>query len=89
MHQRDLYKNSNNGSLNDLEDRELDTRFGLLVVSGTIKDNHLPTKTNFDTNFSGDKNRATMSKRRFNFLLDCFRFYDRTSREPKKKKENM
>lgn len=86
---RALYKSPLDGSLKDLCDQELRALFGILILAGSLKDNHLSTKTMFDSSFSGDKYRATMSERRFSFLIDCLRFDDKLTRELRKAENKL
>ncbi|XP_057662243.1 piggyBac transposable element-derived protein 4-like [Diorhabda carinulata] len=77
--QRLKYKTSNS-TLSNITNIELDAFFGLLILSAVLKDNHLSTDLLFNTEYSGNKYRATMSKERLNFIVNCLRFDDLDSR---------
>lgn len=63
---------------------EINALIGLLLLAARKKDNHLTTSELFDPTESGTKYNATMSKDRFDFLLNCLRFDDKTTREERK-----
>lgn len=69
--------------------KELKALIGLLIFSGAMKDNHLPTQMMFDDLFCGCRYRATMSRERFNFLINCLRFDDKKTREERKKESKL
>lgn len=83
------YSKSNDGSLKNIDKDELHALLGLLILSAVLKDNHLPSRDMFDTTLSGDRYRATMSERRFSFLLSCLRFDDKTTRENRKRTDKL
>ncbi|KAJ0171852.1 hypothetical protein K1T71_012615 [Dendrolimus kikuchii] len=59
---------------------EIRALIGLLVLTATFKDNHLSTDELFDTSFSGSRYITTVSKDRFELLLQCLRFDDKSLR---------
>ncbi|CAG5015609.1 unnamed protein product [Parnassius apollo] len=59
---------------------EVTALLGLLIQSATIKSNHLPTRTLFDHKRSAITFKACMSADRFEFLLRCLGFDDKTTR---------
>ncbi|CAK1580443.1 unnamed protein product [Parnassius mnemosyne] len=59
---------------------EVKALLGLLIQSAAIKSNHLPTRTLFDHKRSAITFKACMSADRFDFLLRCLRFDDKTTR---------
>lgn len=66
-------------------DEELDALIGLLIYSAARKDNHLPTTLLFDPRQCGIWYRASMSVKRFEFLLRALRFDDKHTRNPQDK----
>lgn len=48
------------------------------------KDNHIPTLMMFDDSLCGLRHRATISRGIFNFLINCFTFVERETREERK-----
>jgi hypothetical protein len=59
---------------------EVKALLGLLIQSAALKSNHLPTRTLFDQKRSAITFKACMSAERFDFLLRCLRFDDKTTR---------
>lgn len=60
--------------------REIRALFGVLVLTAVMKDNHLSSDELFDTSFSGSRYVAAMSRDRFDYLISCLRFDDKTLR---------
>ncbi|CAH2108113.1 unnamed protein product [Euphydryas editha] len=60
---------------------EIYALIGLLLLSARKKDNHLTTAELFDSSESGTKYISVMSKDRFDFLLNCLRFDDKSTRQ--------
>lgn len=79
------YKEPGHFSLKDVDAEEIEAYLGVLILTAALKDNHLPVKLLFDSNYCGDRYRATMTERRFQFITDCLRFDDKNSRETRKK----
>ncbi|CAK1596514.1 unnamed protein product [Parnassius mnemosyne] len=59
---------------------EVQALFAILTLSAAMKDNHLSTDELFDSSFSGTRYVAVMSRDRFDFLLRCLRFDDKSIR---------
>lgn len=57
---------------------------GLLLLAARKKDNHLTAAELFDPSESETKYISVMSKDRFDFLLNCLRFDDKSTREERK-----
>ncbi|XP_060879204.1 piggyBac transposable element-derived protein 4-like [Metopolophium dirhodum] len=87
--QRENYKNKNSANLSDLTLSELNALFGLLILAAALKNNHLTTNLLFDSSFCGNRYRATMSEKRFCFLINCLRFDDRTTRLHRKNETKL
>jgi hypothetical protein len=68
---------------------ELRALLGLLVLSGALKNNHLSSKELFDPSICGSQNIAAMSCERFEFLIKCLHFDDRSTREERKKTDKF
>lgn len=79
--ERDRYKQSGNSSLMDTSSLEINALFGLLILSAALKNNHLTTEMLFDESYSGSRFKSTMSRTRFNFLVNCVRFDNKTTRK--------
>lgn len=60
--------------------RELEALIGLIILSAGMKNNHLSTEYLFDSSYCGNNYRATLSERRFKFLLNTLRFDDKETR---------
>lgn len=87
--QRENYKNKTSANLSDLTLSELNALFGLLILAAALKNNHLTTNLLFDSSFCGNRYRATMSEKRFCFLINCLRFDDRTTRLQRKNETKL
>ena len=59
---------------------ELKALFGLLYLAGLQKSGKRKAEELFDSKWSGEMYRCTMSLKRFQFLLICIRFDDRDTR---------
>lgn len=59
---------------------EIKALLGIMIFSALHKDNSLNTAIMFDPSVSGNVYRACFSEKRFQFLLDCLRFDDKTTR---------
>lgn len=74
------------GTFSEIEStEELLALFGLFIYGAAKKDNHLSTSILFNSNQCGTWYKAAMSKCRFEFLVSCIRFDDKTVRDPKDK----
>lgn len=78
--QRENYGENCNANLNDTNIVELKALLGILVLSAALKDNHMSTEMLFNTSYSGDRYKATMSEARFRFLINCLRFDNKETR---------
>lgn len=63
---------------------EVRALIGILTLTTAMKDNHLPSKEIFDTTFCGNRYRSTMSNERFDFLISCLRFDDKSTRRQRR-----
>jgi len=72
------------GSLQPVTMEELEALFGILYLAAALKSNHLTAEMMFQPEFCGYKFVATMSRRRFEFLISCLRFDDGSTREERK-----
>lgn len=63
---------------------EVRALIGILTLTAAMKDNHLPSKEIFDTTFCGNRYRSTMSNERFDFLISCLRFDDKSTRQQRR-----
>lgn len=63
---------------------ELRALIGILTLSAALKDNHLPSRELFDTTFCGNRYRSTMSCERFDLLINCLRFDDKSTRQERR-----
>nr|CAI5822388.1 unnamed protein product [Callosobruchus analis] len=68
---------------------ELRALLGIIFLSAALKNDHLLAKLLFDTSYSGERYRTTMSRERFNFLINSLRFDDQETREERKKCNNF
>ena len=66
---------------------ELKALFGLFILTAALKDGHLSVDEMFDANMSGSSYKATMSKERFRFLIDCLRFDAKETRNSRKQND--
>lgn len=65
---------------NDTSKEEVKALIGILVLTAALKDNHLTLDELFNTEYSGTRYVSCMRKKRFDFLLRCLQFDDRTFR---------
>ncbi|GBP82496.1 PiggyBac transposable element-derived protein 4 [Eumeta japonica] len=70
-------------------EEELTALFGLLLLSAAKKDNHLTSLELFDPVFSGTRYISVMSRERFDFLLNCLRFDDKSTRDERKAQDKF
>lgn len=63
-----------------IDGTELKALLGILVLTAALKDNHLTSRELFDSTYCGNRYRACMSAERFDFLINCLRFDDKTTR---------
>lgn len=63
---------------------EIKALIGVLTLSAAMKDNHLPSRELFDVSFCGNRYRSTMSCERFEFLINCLRFDDKSTRQERR-----
>lgn len=68
---------------------ELTALLGLLLLSAAKKDNHLTSLELFDPTFSGTRYISVMSRERFDFLLNCLRFDDKSTRNDRKAQDKF
>lgn len=86
--QRQNYKIINS-TLRDTCNEEFRAFVGLLILAAVLKDNHLSAKLLFDSDYCGDRYRATLSRERFLFLTYCLRFDDRETREERRAQSKL
>lgn len=60
-----------------------------MVLSAALKNNHATTDLIFDSSYCGNRFRATLSEKRFCFLINCLRFDDRTTRLQRKSETRL
>lgn len=70
--------------LQEINKTELMALFGLLYFAGVLKDAHLSLDDMWSEKFGVAIFRYTMTKNRFEFLLNCLRFDDKTTRAERK-----
>ncbi|CAB3260812.1 unnamed protein product [Arctia plantaginis] len=70
-------------------EEELTALLGLLLLSAAKKDNHLTSLELFDPTFSGSRYISVMSRERFDFLLNCLRFDDKSTRNERKAQDKF
>lgn len=68
---------------------ELDAFLGILLFSAVMKDNHLPSRSMFDSTLCGSRYRAVMSRERFEFLLLAIRFDDKDTRQERSNEDPL
>lgn len=68
---------------------EIKALFGLLYLSGVLKDAHLTVDDLWSPVFGPVLFRCTMSKNRFEFLVNCLRFDNKETREERKKTDKL
>lgn len=78
--QRMRYSAQTKATISNVNLTELKALFGLIILAAAMQNNHLSTNLLFDDSFCGSRYVATMSKERFNFLINCLRFDDKISR---------
>ena len=86
--QRKNYKTTNT-TVRDTCIEEMKASIGILFLSAALKDNHLCTKLLFDSDFCGDRYRASMSRERFMFITYCIRFDDKETREERRAESKL
>ena len=64
---------------------EIKALFGILIKTAALKDNHLTTVEMWDNLNGRIWYKATMNRDRFNFLINCLRFDDKSTRLERKK----
>ncbi len=69
--------------------QELQAFIGILILSGCQRDNHLSTREMWDPAIGTPIYRATMSRARFEFLVDCLRFDDPDTREQRRQTDRL
>lgn len=70
--------------IQDTNKTELMALFGLLYFAGVLKDAHLSLEDMWSEKFGVAIFRLTMTKNRFEFLLTCLRFDDKSTRAERK-----
>ena len=68
---------------------EIKALIGILIFSAALKNNHLSTQELFDGSLCGTTYKATMSRERFKFLINCLRFDDKTTRATRKETDPL
>ena len=68
---------------------EIKALFGILIKAAALKDNHLTTLEMWDTTNGRMWYRCIMSRDRFNFLLNCLRFDEKSTRLERKKTDSF
>ena len=63
--------------------------FGLLYFSGVLKTSYLSTSDLWSKQIGMPIFRATMSQKRFEFLINCLRFDDKTTRDERKRDDKF
>lgn len=86
---RTKYADPDHYSLRDVDSKEMEAFLGLLTLTAALKDNHLPIKLLFNSDYCGDRYRATMTERRFQFLIVCLRFDNKDTREERRKETKL
>lgn len=81
---RSLKYKQQNATVSKTCAEEMKALLGLLLLTAVKKDNHLTSLELFDPTFSGSRYVAVMSRDRFDFLLNCLRFDDKSTREERK-----
>ena len=79
--QRLKYKFQNKSTLSSVSLIELKALLGLIILAASLQNNHLSSSLLFDSSYCGDRYLATISKERFNFLVNCLRFDSKEKRE--------
>ncbi|KAG0721213.1 PiggyBac transposable element-derived protein 4 [Chionoecetes opilio] len=74
------YKQHEQYTVRHVELIEMKAFIGLLIIAGVRKDNHLPVASMWSRIVGASIYRATMTERRFSFLLRAIRFDDRMTR---------
>lgn len=74
------HDNTTKATFKDTTKAEVRALFGILTLSAAMKDNHLSTEELFDSSFSGTRYVTVMSRDRFDFLIRCLRFDDKSLR---------
>lgn len=68
---------------------EIEALIGLYYLTGVLNMNHVTTKELFDKNSGVGYFRATMTEARFEFLTNCLRFDDRSTREERRENDRL
>ncbi|XP_034940289.1 piggyBac transposable element-derived protein 4-like [Chelonus insularis] len=63
---------------------EIRALIGILPLSAAIKDNHLPSRELFNNTFCGNRYCSTMTCERFDLLINCLRFDDKSTRQERR-----
>ncbi|CAG4953459.1 unnamed protein product [Parnassius apollo] len=75
--------------IRDVTVTELKALFGLYYLAGVLKINHLSVKEILDKNTGINYFRSTMSEKRFEFLTNCLRFDDRSTRAERRQHSKL
>ncbi|XP_014480095.1 PREDICTED: piggyBac transposable element-derived protein 4-like [Dinoponera quadriceps] len=78
-------KRKNSSTFKDLVKEELEAFLGLLILSGALKNNHIPVTKLYNPRLCGERYQATLSINRFRFISTSLRFDDRETRKERKK----
>lgn len=78
---KETYKVQNNPTISNTCVDEIKAIIGLIILSAAVKSNHLSTHVLFDERYSGNTYSATLSKNRFEFLINSLRFDNRATRD--------
>jgi hypothetical protein len=83
------YKEKTAATISATCEEELTALIGLLLLSAAKKDNHLTSLELFDPTSSGTRYISVMSRDRFDFLLNCMRFDDKSTRNERKAQDKF
>lgn len=61
-------------TVSEITREEFDAFLGVLILTASQKDNHMPSNERFNPEFFGDRYLAAMSCARFDFLVEALRF---------------
>lgn len=68
---------------------EINALFGLLYLSGVLKNPHVTLNDLWSPVFGPVMFRSTMNKNRFEFIINCLRFDEKETREERKKSDKF
>lgn len=73
----------------DTNIQEIKALFGLYYLAGVLNMNHVTTKELFDKSSGVGFFRATMTQARYEFLTNCLRFDERSTREERRQYDRL